>query len=66
MIQTAIKKLVCQLFVPAKDAHFQSERYELVPVQEEASPIRKTISNTSCIEGGHTIVSRLPDNGVEQ
>jgi len=41
-IQTAIEKLVCQLFVPAKEAHFQSERYELVPVQKEANPIRTT------------------------
>ena len=37
----------------------------MVPVPEEASPIGKTTSNASCIEGGH-IASTLPDNGMEQ
>ena len=52
--------------IPAKDAHFQGERYNMVAVcSKEASPIGKTTSNASCIEGSHTATT-LPGSGMEQ
>ena len=58
---TTVQPTSSTIAAPAKDAHFQGERYEMVPVPGEASPIGKTTSNASCI-----IASTLPDNGMEQ